>query len=163
MRSIRRIFVAILIALSVMSCTACSGLDILSDNLKEGVQQLGNDVAIGKSNALITPYKSFGGSRTSDNTAFQATYDAAVTGFNGQDILVANSDLKEQDCRELVIDYNFISDSGSCKLIYISSDLEKTVLAERGNGSVRVQLQDGANYIGISGTDYSSFIQITVE
>lgn len=163
MRSIRRIFVAILIALSVMSCTACSGLDTLSDNLKEGVEQLGNDVAIGKSNALITPYKSFDGSRTSDNTAFQATYDAAVTGFNGQDILVANSDLKEQDCRELVIDYNFISDSGSCKLIYISSDLEETVLAERGNGSVRVQLQDGANYIGISGTDYSGFIQITVE
>lgn len=163
MRSIRRIFVAMLIALLVMSCTACSGLDTLSDNLKEGVEQLGNDVAIGKSNALITPYKSFDGSRTSDNTAFQATYDAAVTGFNGQDILVANSDLKEQYCRELVIDYNFISDSGSCKLIYISSDLEETVLAECGNGSVRVQLQDGVNYIGISGTDYSGFIQITVE
>ena len=42
MRSIRRIFVAMLIALWVMSCTACSGLDTLSDNLKEGVEQLGN-------------------------------------------------------------------------------------------------------------------------
>lgn len=86
MRSIRRSFVAMLIALSVLSCTACSGLDTLSDNLKGGVAQLGNDVAIGKSNALITLYKSFDGSRTFDNTAFQVTYDVAVTGFNGQDI-----------------------------------------------------------------------------
>lgn len=163
MRSIRKIFVVMLIALAVLSCTACSGLDTLSDNLKGGVEQLGNDVAIGKSNALITPYQSFDGSRTSDNTAFRATYDAAVTGFNGQDILVANSDLKEKDCRELVIDYDFISSSGSCQLIYISPDLEETVLAEYGNGSVRVQLQAGANYIGISGDDYSGSIQITVE
>ena len=45
-----------LIAASLLACTACSGLDKLSENLKDGAEQLSDDVVIGKSNALITPY-----------------------------------------------------------------------------------------------------------
>ena len=108
-------------------------------------------------------YQSFEGSRTSDNDTFQATYNASVTGFNGQDILVADTDLKENECREIVIQYQFDSLDGKCQLIYISPDLEEQVLSESSSGSVAVQLQVGANYIGITGTDYSGTIQITVE
>ena len=99
----RKIIGCCLIAVSLLACTACSGLDRLGENLKDGAEQLSNDVVIGKSNALITPYQSFEGSRTSDNDFFRATYDASVTGFNGQDILVADTDLKENECREIVI------------------------------------------------------------
>ena len=141
-----------LITVSLLACTACSGLDRLSENLREGAEQLGDDVVIGKSNALIAPYQSFEGSRTSDNDAFLATYDASVTGFNGQ----------ENECREIVIRYQFDSLDGDCQLIYISPDLEEQVLSESASGSVAVQLQAGANYIGITGTDYSGAIQITV-
>ena len=105
----RKIIGCCLIAVSLLACTACSGLDRLSENLREGAEQLGDDVVIGKSNALIAPYQSFEGSRTSDNDAFLATYDASVTGFNGQDILVADTDLKENECREIVIRYQFDS------------------------------------------------------
>ena len=94
MRKIGKILGCCLIIVSLLACTACSGLDRLSDNLKDGVEQLSDDVVIGKSNALITPYQSFEGSRTSNNDTFQATYDASVTGFDGQDILVADTDLK---------------------------------------------------------------------
>lgn len=118
-----------LIAASLLACTACSGLDKLSENLKDGAEQLSDDVVIGKSNALITPYQSFEGSRTADNEAFLATYDASVTGFNGQDILVADTDLKENECREIMIQYQFSSLNGDCQLIYISPDLEEQVLA----------------------------------
>ena len=90
------------------------------------------------------------------------SYDASVTGFNGQDILVADTDLKENECREIVIRYQFDSLDGDCQLIYISPDLEEQVLSESASGSVAVQLQAGANYIGITGTDYSGAIQITV-
>lgn len=159
----KKLLTAILIVLLVLSCTACSGLDTLSDNLKSGVDRLGDDVAIGKSNALITPYHSFAGSRTSDNAAFLATYDADVIGFTGQDILVADTDLKEKDCREITVTYNFNSILGTCQLIYISPDLEETVLAENGNGCIKVQLEVGANYIGITGNGYEGAIQITVE
>ena len=152
-----------LIAASLLACTACSGLDKLSENLKDGAEQLSDDVVIGKSNALITPDQSFEGSRTADNEAFLATYDASVTGFNGQDILVADTDLKENECREIMIQYQFSSLNGDCQLIYISPDLEEQVLSESASGSVDVQLQAGANYIGIIGTDYSGAIQITVE
>ena len=64
MRKIGKIFGCCLITLSLLSCTACSGLERLSDNLKDGAEQLSDDVVIGKSNALITPYQSFEGSRT---------------------------------------------------------------------------------------------------
>lgn len=100
MHKIRKIFGCCLIAVTLLACTACSGLDRLNENLKDGVAQLSDDVVIGKSNALITPYQSFEGSRTSDSDAFQATYDASVTGFDGQDILVADTDLKENECRD---------------------------------------------------------------
>ena len=163
MRKIGKIFGCCLITLSLLSCTACSGLERLSDNLRDGADQLSDDVVIGKSNALITPYQSFEGSRTSDNDAFQATYDASVVGFDGQDILVADTDLKENECREITIQYSFDVQSGNCQLIYISPELKETVLAENENGSVTVQLQEGANYIGISGTDYSGSIQIAIE
>ena len=163
MRKIGKIFGCCLITLSLLSCTACSGLERLSDNLKDGAEQLSDDVVIGKSNALITPYQSFEGSRTSDNDAFQATYDASVVGFDGQDILVADTDLKENECREITIQYSFDVQSGNCQLIYISPDLEEQVLSESASGSVAVQLQAGANYIGIIGTDFSGTIQITVE
>ena len=163
MRKIGGIIGCCLIAVSLLACTACSGLDRLSDNLKDGVEQLSDDVVIGKSNALITPYQSFEGSRTSNNDTFQATYDASVTGFDGQDILVADTDLKENECREITIQYSFDVQSGNCQLIYISPKLEETVLTENENGSVTVQLQEGANYIGITGTDYSGTIQIAVE
>ena len=139
------------------------GLERLSDNLKDGAEQLGDDVVIGKSNALITPYQSFEGSRTSDSDAFQATYDASVMGFDGQDILVADTDLKENECREITIQYSFDVQSGNCQLIYISPELEEKVLSKSDSGSVTVQLQAGANYIGITGTDYSGTIQIDVE
>lgn len=163
MRKIGKIFGCCLITLSLLSCTACSGLERLSDNLKDGAEQLGDDVVIGKSNALITPYQSFEGSRTSDSDAFQATYDASVEGFDGQDILVADTDLKENECREITIQYSFDVQSGNCQLIYISPELEEKVLSESDSGSITVQLQAGANYIGITGTDYSGTIQITVE
>ena len=163
MRKIGKIIGCCLIAVSLLACTACSGLDRLSENLKDGAEQLSDDVVIGKSNALITPYQSFEGSRTSDNDTFQATYNASVTGFNGQDILVADTDLKENECREIVIRYQLDSLDGNCQLIYISPDLEEQVLFESASGSVAVQLQAGANYIGITGTDYSGTIQITVE
>ena len=162
MRFIRKILAGMLIAVVLLSCAACSGLDTLSDNLKGGVKQLGDDVAIGKSNAIITPYHSFEGKRTADNAAFLATYDATVIGFSGQDILVADTDLKENECREIMIQYQFSSLNGDCQLIYISPDLEEQVLSESASGSVAVQLQAGANYIGITGTDYSGAIQITV-
>lgn len=163
MRKIGKIFECCLIVVTLLSCTACSGLERLSDNLKDGAEQLGDDVVIGKSNALITPYQSFEGSRTSDNDTFQATYDASVTGFDGQDILVADTDLKENECREITIQYSFDVQSGNCQLIYISPELEEKVLSESDSGSVTVQLQAGANYIGITGTDYSGTIQIDVE
>ena len=73
MRSVKKLLAAMLITLISLSCVACSGLDTLSDNLKGGVNRLGDDIAIGKSNALVTPYQSFEGSRTSDNNAFLAT------------------------------------------------------------------------------------------
>ena len=163
MRKIGKILGCCLIILSLLSCTACTGLERLSDNLRDGAEQLSDDVVIGKSNALITPYQSFEGSRTSDNDAFQATYDASVTGFDGQDILVADTNLPENECREVTIQYSFDVQSGNCQLIYISPELKETVLAENENGSVTVQLQEGANYIGISGTDYSGSIQIAIE
>lgn len=62
-----------------------------------------------------------------------------------------------------MVQYQFDSLDGSCQLIYISPDLEEKVLSESASGSVAVQLQAGANYIGITGTDYSGAIQITVE
>ena len=155
MRKIGKIFGCCLIAVTLLACTACSGLDRLSENLKDGAEQLGDDVVIGKSNALITPYQSFEGSRTSDSDAFQATYDASVMGFDGQDILVADTDLKENECREITIQYSFDVQSGNCQLIYISPELEEKALSKSDSGSVTVQLQAGANYIGITGTDYS--------
>ena len=163
MRKIGKIFGCCLITLSLLSCTACSGLERLSDNLKDGAEQLSDDVVIGKSNALITPYQSFEGSRTSDNDAFQATYDASVVGFDGQDILVADTDLKENECREITIQYSFDVQSGNCQLIYISPELEEKVLSESDSGSVTVQLQTGANYIGFVGTDYSGAIQVAIK
>ena len=163
MRKIGKIFGCCLITLSLLSCTACSGLERLSDNLKDGAEQLSDDVVIGKSNALITPYQSFEGSRTSDNDAFQATYDASVVGFDGQDILVADTNLSENECREVTIQYSFDVQSGNCQLIYISPELEEKVLSESDSGSVTVQLQTGANYIGIVGTDYSGAIQVAIK
>ena len=164
MHKIEKIIGCCLIAVTLLlTCTACSGLDRLSENLKDGAEQLSDDVVIGKSNALITPYQSFEGSRTSDSNVFQATYDASVTGFSGQDILVADTDLKENECREVNIQYSFDVQSGNCQLIYISPELEEKVLSESNSGSVIVQLQAGANYIGIIGTDCSGVIQITVE
>ena len=155
MHKIGKIFGCCLIAVTL--------LERLSDNLKVGAEQLSDDVVIGKSNALITPYQSFKGSRTSDGDAFQANYNASVMGFDGQDILVADTDLKENECREVNIQYSFDVQSGNCQLIYISPELEEKVLSESNSGSVIVQLQAGANYIGIIGTDYSGVIQITVE
>lgn len=162
MRKIGKILGCCLIIVSLLACTACSGLDRLSDNLKDGVEQLSDDVVIGKSNALITPYQSFEGSRTSNNDTFQATYDASVMGFNGQDILVADTDLKENECREITIQYSFDAQSGTCQLIYISPKLEETVLTENENGSITVQLQEGANYIGLVGEDFSGSIYIEI-
>jgi len=153
----------LIVGMLLLSCTACSGMESLTDGLKGGVKQFGDNVAIGESNALITPYRSFDGTRTSDSTAFLATYDAAVVGFDGQDILVGNTDLQGKDCREITVHYSFVTISGTCQLIYIDPELEETVLAENAEGSVTVQLKAGANYIGLYGDDYEGTIQITVE
>ena len=53
------VLLLLLVSGIIFSCTACSRLDFFADNLKSGAKQLNNDVAIGKSNALITPYQSF--------------------------------------------------------------------------------------------------------
>lgn len=117
---------AIFIAgIMLLSCTACSGFDKLADGLKSGVEQVGSNVAIGKSNALITPYQSFDGKRVSDNAGFLATYDAAVNGFDGQDILVGNTALKSNDCRKITVHYSFDTISGVCRLVYIDPELEE--------------------------------------
>ena len=63
MRRIGKFIGCGLIAIFLLTCTACSGFDRLSDNLKDGAEQLSDDVVIGKSNALVTPYQSFEGSR----------------------------------------------------------------------------------------------------
>ncbi len=76
MKFFKRGLLILLSGILLLSCTACSGLESLNDGLKGGVQQFGDNIAIGKSNALITPYQSFDGTRTSDNTAFLATYSS---------------------------------------------------------------------------------------
>lgn len=156
-------FVILLVGILLSFCTACAEIEGLADGLKDGAVQLGENVTVGKSNALITPYKSFDGSRTSDNMAFQATYDAIVTGFDGQDILIGNTDLKVKDCREIMINYSFDPISGTCQLVYINPKLEETILAENGKGSITIQLESGANYIGLYGAGYEGSIQITVK
>ena len=88
MKFYKKGLVILIAGVVIISCTACSGLENLSDGIKNGVEQFSDNVAIGKSNALITPYQSFDGNRTSDNAAFLANYDATVVGFDGQDILV---------------------------------------------------------------------------
>lgn len=119
---------AIFIAgIMLLSCTACSGLDKLADGLKSGVEQVG-------SNALITPYQSFDGKRVSDNAGFLATYDAAVNGFDGQDILVGNTALKSNDCRKITVHYSFDTISGVCRLVYIDPELEENVRLFKGDG-----------------------------
>lgn len=123
MRPFRKSLTILLAVLLIFSCTACSWLDTLTDNLKGGVEQLGDNVAIGRSSALITPYQSFDGKRTSDNTAFTATYSADVSGFNGQDILVGNTGLKGSKYREITIHYEFDIVTGQCQLIYIDPKL----------------------------------------
>ena len=75
---------------------------------------------------------------------------------------VADTDLKENECREITIQYSFDAQSGTCQLIYISPKLEETVLTENENGSVTVQLQEGANYIGLVGEDFSGSIYIEI-
>ena len=163
MKYFKKGLVVLLVGILLLSCVACSGLDSLADGIKGGVDQFGDNIAIGRSNALITPYQSFEGSRTSDNAAFQATYNADVAGFDGQDILIGNTDLKGKDCREITIHYSFIPISGTCQLIYIDPELEETVLADNGDGNVTVQLKSGANYIGLYGANYEGTIQITVD
>ena len=74
-----------------------------------------------------------------------------------------NSPFKPNTIYHNLNSYDFAPDSGTCQLIYISPDLEETVLAENEDGSVTVRLQPGANYIGIYGNDYSGSIQITIE
>jgi len=76
---------------------------------------------------------------------------------------VADTDRKENECREITIQYSFDVQSGNCQLIYISPGLEERILAENGNGRVTVQLQEGANYIGVNGTGYSGSIQVIIE
>lgn len=163
MRMIKMVFSVLLIIMVLALCTGCSGLDSLSADLKGGIVQLSNDIAIGQSTALITPYQSFEGIRTMDNTMFQATYQADVVAFEGQDILVGDAAIKEQNCRELMITYDFNITSGNCKLIYISPYLEESVLAEGGSGSISWKLHPGANYIGIVGDQCSGSIHVTVE
>jgi hypothetical protein len=163
MKLFRKCLAILCVGVFLFSFSACSGMDSLNENLKNGVEDLSDNVTIGKSNALITPYRSFDGTRTSDNTAFQATYNVTVSGFDGQDILVGNTNLKDKDCRSLTIHYLFTPISGSCQLIYIDPELEETVLADSGEGDVTVQLKTGANYIGIYGINYDGNIQITVE
>ena len=163
MKFIKKGFVILLVVILLSFCTACAGMEGLADGLKDGVEQLDVNVTIGKSNALITPYQSFNGRRTSDNTAFQATYDAIVTGFDGQDILIGNTDLKVKDCHEIMINYSFDSISGTCQLVYINPKLEETILAENGKGGTTIQLTSGANYVGLYGANYEGAIQITVE
>lgn len=157
-------YLTVIIAVGmIFFCTACSGLNSLADNLKSGAEQLSNNVAIGKSNALITPYQSFSGSRTSDNGGFTASFEGDVESFNGQDILVGNTNVKKNSCREIIINYEFDTEKGSCKLIYLNPDLEERVLAESGKGEITLELQTGANYIGLIGEDYQGHIQITVQ
>lgn len=163
MKISKKYLIAIIAVGIIFSCTACSGLDSFADNLKSGAEQLNNDVAIGKSNALITPYQSFSGSRTSDNDGFTASFDGEVESFNGLDILVGNTDIKENFCREVTVHYEFDAEKGYCKLIYLNPDLEEKVLAEGGKGEITLELQAGANYVGLIGEDYQGHIQITVQ
>ena len=162
MKILEKYFIAIVTVGIVFSCTACSGLDSFADNLKSGAEQLNNDVAIGKSSALITPYQSFSGSRTSDNDGFTASFEGDVKFFSGQDILVGNRNVKKNSCREITINYEFDTEAGYVKLIYLNPDLEERVLAESGKGEITFNLQTGANYIGLIGEDYQGHIQITV-
>ncbi len=163
MKVLKKYLIAIVAVEIGFSCTACSGLDSFADNLKSGVEQLGNNVTTGKSNALITPYQSFVGSHKSDNDNFTADFEGSVESFNGQDILVGNPDVEENSCREIIVNYEFDTEKGCCKLIYLDSDLEEKVLAESGKGETTLKLQTGANYIGLIGEDYQGHIQITVQ
>ena len=55
MKSFNRGLCIALAGILLFTCTACSELENLSDGLKGGVEQFGDNVTIGKSNALISP------------------------------------------------------------------------------------------------------------
>lgn len=162
MRKAKR-FLIIPVVMVLLLCAGCSGLDAFSNNLRGGAEQLSKDITIGQSKALIMPYQSFSGTRTADGDHFSAVYNADVTGFDGQDILVGNTDLKKSSCREVTISYSFDTEAGKCKLVYIGADLDEKVLSDGNSGTATVTLETGANYIGLVGDSFQGHIEVTVQ
>lgn len=71
---------------------------------------------------------------------FVASFEGNLESINGQDILVGNSDVKKNSCRKITVNYDFNTEEGYCKLIYLDSNLEERVLAESGKGEIAMKL-----------------------
>ena len=158
MKKIKILTVALLSLCLLFTITGCSG-----DNVKDSVINGFNDMLQHLSKYALTEEKDLQGDKIEGADTYTGSYNAEYADFNGTEYIFGGTGLKRKNGNDLTVTYELTVDSGTVKFYWLDKGEEKMIADTDRTGTYSITLDEGDNYLTLTGDDFCGSLQVTVE
>lgn len=153
----KKIFSLVLVCTLVISLpfTGCSKDEIL-DQYNNVVQLAGN--------ATLTGDFSLKGNRMYGDDHYTGTYVADYKDFSKTEYLFGGTSIERENGKDISVSCDLEINEGTAQVFWISGSDDPVILLETTDSySDTITLPEGGNYIGITGNNFTGYLELNIE
>ena len=148
-------FLSIGILMLSLSLAGCSKDEIL-DQYNNVVQSAGN--------AALTSDFSLKGNRTYGDDCYTGTYTADYKDFSKTEYLFGGTFIERENGKDISVSCDLEITEGTAQVFWVSGSDDPVILLEAtGSYSETITLPEGGNYIGITGNNFTGYLEMNIE
>ncbi len=151
----KRIIPLLLIAVCLMSLTACSKDEIVG-HYNQVLQAIGD--------SALTDSGELQGRRSMGADSYSGSYEAEYVGFSGLEVLFGGTGLERCGGNVIRVSGSLAVEGGTLRLLLQSGAGEPVVICDAaGTYSATVELPPASNYIVVEASDFTGSLSLTAE
>ena len=148
-------FLSIGILMLSLSLAGCSKDEIL-DQYNNVVQSAGN--------AALTSDFSLKGNRTYGDDCYTGTYTADYKDFSKTEYLFGGTFIERENGKDISVSCDLEIAEGTAQVFWVSGSDDPVILLETADSySETITLPEGGNYIGITGNNFTGYLEMNIE
>ena len=148
-------FLSIGILMLSLSLAGCSKDEIL-DQYNNVVQSAGN--------AALTSDFSLKGNRTYGDDCYTGTYTADYKDFSKTEYLFGGTFIERENGKDISVSCDLEITEGTAQVFWVSGSDDPVILLETADSySETITLPEGGNYIGITGNNFTGYLEMNIE
>ena len=152
---IKNLFVCVILIFIIAVSTGCSKDEILTHY---------NNIIQSAGKGTLTSNYELNGDREFGVDDYVGTYIAQYENYSGIEYVFGGTSIEHESGSEVTITCKINTTSGSAQLILLSGSDKPVVLCKNNKVyKVTLKIQDGSNYIGIKGYNFTGNIELNIK